>query len=173
MLEKHVYAGADVVLLPLSKTCELCRRPYRGRPHGCPNYDAKPGCPPSAKPLDEVINLDKAVDVVVAPFAIAAYAHHMKRLHPTWTDGQCRNLLRWQGSLTKQLRDFAEERARSRALIAPTPLHVVTVPEAHGVDVTATCEGLDVFLEWPPVNVVYKVMLVGRQTPEQAKGAVT
>lgn len=46
----------------------------------------------------------------------------------------------------------------------------IYVPEACGVDVTATMKLIGIDLEWPPVNVAYQVALVG--TPLQTRPAV-
>jgi hypothetical protein len=142
------------VMLNQEETCRLCQRPYSGHPRGCPNYGSKHGCPPGAAHLDGILDLTKQVALVVAPFDLAGFAKRMTELHPAWTAGMCRNPRYWQAVVVKELRKHA------RFAGGPTR-HVVEVPEAHGVDVTATCASLGIVLEWPPVNIVCKVMLVG------------
>jgi hypothetical protein len=82
----------------------------------------------------------------------------MKEKHPHWTQRQCANCLYWQGRARKQLREkvkkFLKEQNDSRLV----PLYI---PEAMGVNVTATMKSIGIELEWPPVTVTYQVALVG------------
>lgn len=148
----------------------LCLRPYPGHRAGCPNYRRKHGCPPTAPPLDQLIvapgpGQPFRMHIVVQPFDLGGFARMMKDTHQGWSWAQCRNSRYWQATVMKALRKAAYDAAKGpngRYL-----LRVVEVPEAHGVNVTETCRRVGVELEWPPVYVVRKVMLLGfpRDTP--------
>jgi hypothetical protein len=149
-------------LLTKTETCDLCQRPYPGHPHGCPNYAHKQGCPPTTSILPDVLNLRQRIMAFVIPFDLEKFANHMKADHPGWTDKQCRNSRYWQASVVKRLRSTSHDYAQRNGLI------VVEVPEAHGCNVTATLSTFGIELEWPPVRVVRKVMLIGY--PAKRKG---
>lgn len=133
-----------------------CTLPYPGHPKGCPNFGKKDICPPKAPMVENVLNLAEPVWLVAVPFDLAAHVREMGKKHPTWTARQRANLLYWQGSVKKCL---AEE-ARRQAIAKQLPF-VLGCPEACGVDMTRTCADAAIFLEWPPVNTVWKAVLLG------------
>ena len=133
-----------------------CTLPYPGHKNGCPNFGKKSICPPKAPMIERVLNLAEPVWLVAVSFDLAAHVLRMGEKHPDWTMRQRANLLYWQGSVKKRL---AEE-ARLQALAKGLPL-IVGCPEACGVDMTATCSNAGILLEWPPVNTVWKAVLLG------------
>lgn len=135
----------------------LCTKPYKDHPRGCPNYGKKPICPPQAPALGAVFDLTHIVYAVVNRFSLADHAIKMKQRHPNWTERQCRNLLYWQGTARKQLKEgikWAQGRSR-------TPLLPLLIPEATGVNVTRTVAQMNITISWPPIYFAYQVALLG------------
>ncbi len=138
----------------------LCRKPYHGHPKGCPNWGKRATCPPGALLLANILDLRKPIYVIYNRFPFGAHVAKMRAVHPEWSKRQVECCLYWQGTARKQLkarvREFALEHAGYKVLY---------VPEACGVNVTATMRLLDIELEWPPVTVAYQVALAG--TPKE------
>jgi len=134
--------------------------PYPGHPKGCPNWNRRATCPPQAPLLTDLLDLARPVYCVFNRFDLGAHVDRMRRRHPDWSGRQLRCCLYWQGTARKQLRQKV-----SSLLVREPSLLPVYVPEACGVDVTATMASLGIKLEWPPVKVAYQVALVG--TPKQ------
>jgi hypothetical protein len=157
----HVLIPVEPVYDP--KLRRLCRKPYPGHPHGCPARGTKPECPPEAPLLPKILNLDLQTWVIYNQFDLKAHAAEMKAKHPKWTERQCRNLLYWQQTARKQLRTAAIVAISLMAVKIPKDHHieVLYVPEACGLNVTATCESIGLTLTWPPNPYAHQVALVG------------
>lgn len=142
---------------------ELCPRPYRGHPKGCPNYGKRPTCPPASPTIDEVIRLDKPVWAIWNVFGFGAHVWRMRRKHPDWSQRQLECCLYWQGTARKALRREIKAFGDSGAWKASTEndCGVVECPEACGVDLTATMKAIGIVLEWPPKTVAYQIVLAG------------
>lgn len=137
-----------------------CKLPYPGHKKGCPNFGKKKICPPMAPVIEKVLDLGSPVYLLAIPFNLAAHVEKMGALHPDWTMRQRANLLYWQGSVKKKLRETAAYEAIAKRLV------VVGCPEACGVDMTATCAKAGIVLEWPPRNTVWKAVLLGTRSSE-------
>lgn len=133
-----------------------CTLSYPGHPNGCPNFGKKDICPPRAPMIENVLNLAEPVWLVAVPFDLAAHVREMGKRHPDWTPRQRANLLYWQGSVKKRLAEEAKCQAIAKGLRL-----IIGCPEACGVDMTATCAGAGISLEWPPANTVWKAVLIG------------
>lgn len=135
----------------------LCVRPYAGHDKGCPNFGAKPGCPPTAPLLPEHVDLSKKVWAVYNVFPFGEHVEAMRKRHPDWSQRQLECCLYWQGRARHQL-----EVEIAGALRGLGDDHVVLRrPEAVGVNVTATMAQAGVVLEWPPRTRTVQVALVG------------
>jgi len=81
----------------------------------------------------------------------------MRSIHPLWTEPQVRCCLYWQGGARKQLQleiyKFRQDHPNQK---------ILKIPEATGVNVTATMERLGITLEWPPENFTYQVAIAGK-----------
>lgn len=155
-----MFRQVKLVLDP--KMRELCYRPYYNHPKGCPNYGKRSSCPPKAPMLNEIMDLSKPVWAVWEIFDLAAHRERMRAKHPHWSKRQLDCCLYWQGTLLKDLRCEVANFCTMRLLYKLSEsLEVLYRPEANGVNVTATLEGIDVKLEWPPEKIVHKVALVG------------
>lgn len=133
--------------------CKACLRPYPGHPKGCPNYGKRDTCPPKALLLDDTYDLHEGVVCVYNRFDLRAHVEKMRTNNPTWTERQLYCCLYWQGTARKQLRAQMNQylSGNSRGLVP------VYVPEACGVDVTATVLQAGIELEWPPRNFAYQI----------------
>jgi hypothetical protein len=138
---------------------ELCSRRYPNHTRGCPNHGKRETCPPKAEIWTPEF-LDAHTWVVIwNVFDFGAHIEKMKERHWDWTARKLANCLYWQGTARKQLR---ERIYRYLEMIGPPLPWVETIPEAHGVNVTATMkEKLGIELEWPPKTVTYQVALLG------------
>jgi len=135
---------------------KLCTRRYPGHPRGCPNFGKRDSCPPQAPLINETLDLTQPVWVIYNDFDLASHVAKMRARHPNWTERQMYCLLYWQPTARKHLRAVIEEFLQQHP-----GLLVVSTPEAQGVDVTSTMRGVGIYLEWPPRNVAYQVVLAG------------
>lgn len=136
----------------------LCIEAYPGHKNGCPNYNKKLGCPPAAPRIQDIIWLDRPVVAIWVEFDLARHRKRMLTKHPKWSRRQADCCLYWQNGVRRDLRIDANEWLRYQA---DPYLIIVDCPEANGVDVTATMRTAGIELEWPPVNIVRKVVLCG------------
>jgi len=97
--------------------------------------------------------------IVVQNFDLEAHVKRMKERHPEWTDKQCQNLLYWQKSVVKKLKEKATAFLESQS----DDLILLEVPEANGVDLFKTCENIGIFLERNPKKIVRKMMIIGKR----------
>lgn len=171
-----------------SKVRALCARPYEGHPKGCPNVGQRDTCPPKARLLAELLDLDRPVFAVWSVFDLGVHVERMRATHPGWSERQLRCCLYWQAGARKVLRAEIQAFLRDRGASAhpepriraasssmvwwdppfsdwpPQPwLRVLTCPEACGVDVTATMKRIGIELQWPPKTLAYQVALVGTE----------
>lgn len=128
-----------------------CRLPYSGHPKGCPNFPECPDARPDFLYASEVWTHWYAL---VEEFDLSAHALRMRRIHPTWTERQCRNLLYWQGRVRKTLFQKAWGAFRDGDII-------LDIPEACGVNVFETMAKAGINIEKHP-DIVRKVMLIGK-----------
>lgn len=115
------------------KTGEWCQISYPGHPKGCPNYGRK-GCPPDAPFITEIMDLRRPVYIAFSEFNVYMHMCKMHKKHPDWSERQLRNVLYWQGTSRKQMR----QRAKIAQFYGGGDV-VLACPEAHGVNVYATC----------------------------------
>jgi hypothetical protein len=143
---------------------DLCMHPFYGHSHGCPNYGRKIGCPPNQSLIDKVLDFENELYAIYTAFRVGEFAQRMRDLHPEWSQQprQWYNPRRWQPTSRKQhqneLITFLREYRN---------MTVITVPEAHGINVTDLLSKLGITLnwEWPPKhaldNLVYTVSIAG------------
>jgi len=115
------------------KTGDWCRYPYPGHPKSCPKY-GKEGCPPDAPFITEIMDLRRPAYIAFSEFNLSAHISKMEAKFPKWTDRQLRNVLYWQETSRKQMR----QRAKIAQFYSGAGV-VLTCPEGHGVNVYATC----------------------------------
>lgn len=123
-----------VQIITSRKTGEWCKRPYPNHPKGCPNY-GREGCPPDAPFIAEIMDLRRPIYIAFSEFYLPAHVEKMKKTHPNWTERQLKNVLYWQNTSRKQMR----QRAKLAQFLQGGDL-VLTCPEAHGVNVYSTCK---------------------------------
>ena len=132
---------------------KLCSWPYPNHKKGCPNFGKKKGCPP-CKLFDEVYELGRPVYAVYTTFNFFAHVERMRYKHPEWSKRQLEWCLYWQGTARKGLREDI-----ARFTKAFPGMEIIMVPEAMGVNVTATLARVRVHLEWPPEKWTHQVAL--------------
>ena len=134
---------------------KLCVKPYHNHKFGCPNWNKREGCPPKAKKFEDIVDMQKPIYCIWNKFDLGRHIEKMRVAHPKWSKYQLRCCLYWQGTARKQLRKSIERHKRFFSGI------VLTVPEAHGVNVTETMKRLGIELEWPPEKYAYQIALAG------------
>jgi len=145
----------------IHSTHNLCIRPYPNHKKGCPNYGKKKGCPPGIPIFDSVYDLSKPVYAIYNKFNFKEHVDRMKEKHPDWSKRQLECCLYWQGAARKELN--TEIKIFHGAMLgwAGVDYNICTCPEALGINVTETMKKVGIILEWPPVNVVYKIAVAG------------
>lgn len=138
---------------------DLCYRPYRGHSKGCPNFGKRKSCPPQCSIVEYIINLECSTYAIWNIFDLAEHMERMKRLHPGWSHWQLICCLYWQPKARKALNEEIEK----FRLIYPD-LTVIKCPEAMGINVTKTMEGIGEILEWPPLIKTYQIAIAGMST---------
>ena len=137
---------------------ELCTEPYPGHPRGCPNWGKRATCPPRSPLLPEFFDLSEPTFVIWNAFDLATHARRMRDRHPTWSDRQVYCCLYWQPKARKQLREHVRAFAKQHRGMSVSP-----VPEAMGVNVTATMKVAGIELEWPPRKIACQVAIAGKR----------
>jgi hypothetical protein len=134
----------------------LCKTPYYNHPKGCPNFNYKEGCPPTAPFFDKVFDLNQPIYAIINEFDIGTHIETMKNKHPKWLEHQCRCVLYWQAGARKKLKEQCVKFLKSYK-----GYHITTNPEGMGVNVTETLRQVGIELEWMPVKVARQVALAG------------
>lgn len=139
----------------------LCLRPYPNHKKGCPNFGKKKGCPPGVPKFDVFYDLSKPTYAIYNVFDFKGHIERMREKHPGWSKRQLECCLYWQGTARKALN--TKIKIFHGAMLGSTgaDYSITTVPEAMGVNVTETMKKVGIELEWPPVNVVYKIAFAG------------
>lgn len=137
---------------------ELCQQSYNDHPNGCPNYGKKDTCPPKTKMFYEIFDVDYPVFAIVSFFDLKSHVEKMKIKHPMWSERQLASSRFWQGKVRKDLRGEI-----NKFLEAHKDYGVTNCPEGLGVDVTETLKSADIYLEWPPRDVVCQVALAAKE----------
>lgn len=136
----------------------LCAAEYKNHKKGCPNYGKRKDCPPNVPMFDQVFDTSKPIYAIYYKFDLAGHVERMRLKHPDWTEAQLLNVLYWQGTAKKSLKnritDFNE-------LFRKEGYYSTTSPEAMGVDVTLTMKNAGISLEWPTRKNVYKIAFAG------------
>jgi hypothetical protein len=153
------------------KVRALCVRPYPGHPKGCPNFNYKKGCPPTAFRAWEIFNFDMPSFFIVNRFDFGEHVEKMRRAHPDWSKRQIECCLYWQSSARKQLTaeierfeglyTHAADAALGKKRDACTPMRyqIERCPEAMGINVTESMKQVGIELEWPPKRWAYQIAL--------------
>lgn len=136
----------------------LCVKFYKNHKKGCPNYGKKNECPPNAPMFDQVFNLNNPIYAIYSTYDLNAHVQKMHEKHPTWTEAQLLNVLYWQGTARKNLKQKILE---FNKLFKDKGYFITTSPEAMGVDVTHTLQNVGISLEWPARKQVYKIAMAG------------
>lgn len=136
----------------------LCLKPYPGHQNGCPNYGKKAECPPHVQKFEEIFDLTKPIYAIINTFDYKTHTDQMRELHPMWSEKQINSFFYWQRKAKSQL-----SIGIAQFLAEHVSYHIITCPEALGVDVIKTLADNGINLEWPPKTVTYQVAIAGIQ----------
>ena len=140
---------------------QICKKPYFNHKHGCPNYGKRPTCPPFAPLVYDFFDMSKPILAVWVALDLELHREKIRIKHKDWSKRQLDCCLYWQGTLLKRLRRDVEYNLHRHLFNNAEHLIVTYVPEAMGVNVTATMMEVGVVLEWPPEKTVIKVAFIG------------
>jgi hypothetical protein len=134
----------------------MCKLPYAGHPHGCPNFGVKFGCPPSAPKLADVYNLSLPCWCIINSFDLTSHVGKLRLKYPAWSHRQLYCCLYWQPTARKALATMVS------GFKSQYPEYLVSLcPEALGLDVSATLANSGVNLEWPVHTKALQVAFAG------------
>ena len=91
------------------KVRALCVRPYPGHSKGCPQFNKKEGCPPSAKFFEDVYDMNEPIFAIWNIFDLGTHVEKMKLKHHDWSDRQLKCCLYWQPGARKHLLEKIKE----------------------------------------------------------------
>jgi len=135
-----------------------CQLPYPGHPKGCPNFNKKEGCPPNVELFLETYQ--PPYYLITEIFDIESHIKKMKTRHPEWSERQCRNLLYWQKSVNKKLKDKSK---RYLSSLDDDSMELIEIPEATGINIFQTCNNVGITIEKNPRKQVIKIMLIAKK----------
>ena len=115
------------------KAGQWCQIPYPNHLKGCPNYGRK-GCPPNTPFITEVLDLRQPIYIAFSEFDLDYHVKIMRIKHPLWSERHLRNVLYWQNTSRKQMR----QRARIARFVTGADI-IIDCPEGMGVNVYVTC----------------------------------
>ena len=133
-------------------TKEWCKLPYPNHKKGCPNYGKK-DCPPKADFFKNIIK--SPFKLVAVNFNLEEHAKKIKEKHPNWSDRKARCVLYWQKKIDKKLKQECEKIKDDNIILYR--------PEAHGVNLFATCKSIGLILERNPKKYVWKMAILGKK----------
>ncbi len=161
-----------------------CCIPYPGNPDGCPAvYTTKRRIPLEQCPFDAPYLLDfvdlsayerkdprcsevlvlkdgfePSIWLLVRRFDLEGQRLRMKKKHGDWSDKMCRNSRYWQ----KRVRRNLKADSNSLKWRIPFPTVMIIRPEAHGVNLFATCRHHGLTLKPNPLEEAYLMYMVAR-----------
>ena len=131
---------SDIVLQDHDTILRWCNLPYPRHKNGCPNSE---DCWCFENDMREALKDTFQVVFAWVEWDIDQYEERMRELHPKWTKTQCRNLLYWQSSLRKKLRENVEN------YVGDVPCEVFYGAEGGGINFYRTMRKLGVRLDMP------------------------
>lgn len=147
-----------------NKISEWCQLPYPRHPKGCPNYNKSDKCPPKAKPLGEIFDLNKDCYLIIYKFNLKKHIDYMRDRNPKLTNNQAKCVLYFQNRVRKEMKwAFRILLQSDRELIYND------IPEAHGVNVIKTLRRMNVNIEIKPKKYIHKVAIVGYPNKDNLK----
>ena len=165
VVDSLIRGKTDNAIIPLnviyiderSRDGTWCCAPYPNHPKGCPNFGKRDSCPPHAPKYEDIVDDSAPVFAVIVRFDLVKHAQRMLDRHSHWSRKQCRNVLYWQNTVKKKLRNKSYD---LQSVL--DGYEVLEIPEANGVNVFKTMAKHGLMLKHDP-DIVYKVMLVGNK----------
>jgi predicted metal-binding protein len=145
------------------KTRKWCRLPYPGHRSGCPNVGKSDTCPLACGYREEVMEKYNIFTLVYATFDFKTYKKMRKKQHPEWSEKQVKNVLYWQGSVKKLLKEYIKKNhdgMYDELFGAGSGFWGKPSMEAAGIYVLGTLKKNDIPFEVKPENVTVMVSLL-------------
>jgi len=124
----------NIVTVPLKIARKWCTMAYPRHKKGCPNYHKCKNSRRHRIELRDEFDLTAPIYIVWVGFSLDAHEARMQNKHPDWTEAQCRNLMYWQPSVDRQLKDRVNKVAYENELYGYSPVY-----EGYGLNVFLTC----------------------------------
>lgn len=141
-----------------------CVLEYKNHKKGCPNYGKKMSCPPIVPMFDQIFDISQPIYAIFSKYDLSSHVEKMRIRHPEWSETQLLNVLYWQGTARKNLKNKINDFNKS---FREKGYYSTLLPEAMGVNVTMTLKNAGIALEWPARKVVYKVAFAGVPLSEE------
>ena len=138
----------------------MCIRPYKGHPHGCPNFGKLPTCPPNNPCMyDEIFDVSDVYAVVTA-YNLYDHYEKMRKNNPGLAEGQIRNKMYWQHTDMKNndiaIAEFYRENPQLNDYVSTRFL------ECMGVQVIDTMKEVGIDIAFPVKEYTYRVAFLTR-----------
>lgn len=109
-IELRQIDSATIKFVPKTTIERLCRMPYPGHKHGCPNH-----CP--IEDRSDILQKYFNFILVLARYDLQAHKDQMKAQHPLWSDRMQGNCLHWQGHVKRVLKEAMIANSRKGDLL--------------------------------------------------------
>lgn len=134
-----------------------CSLPYYEK-KGCPNVGKRCDCPPNTPFFEDYFDMNKNIYAIITTFNIKNHIKKMKSKHKHWSIRQCKNVIYWQGTVKRKLKEEMKRVMKEKGLNIMT-----TKPEAYGVNVIRTIKRLGIPIRPKPKDIVYFVGFIGNE----------
>jgi hypothetical protein len=150
------------------KVRALCTCPYEDHPKGCPLLGKKSYCPPLASLFNK--KYQEGVYIMAYGMDLSQFLSQRSMVHPDWTPRACLNLRHWQGAMWADLLKKSTAIQKKEGQLKGFEL--ITNPEAMGVNLFETVDGVGLKLNRNPLGLalkgipevwVYKIALLARR----------
>ncbi len=135
----------------------MCKRPFPGYPHGCPQFGKNESCPPIMKLIDQVIDLEKDVYVIATEFDVRNFVEEKNG------DEKFFDRKYWIDAANAEHKKEADKQLKK---LGKNNLLWLSCPEGAGVEIASLTKQAKIELDWswPPKNgIVWLVSLAGEK----------
>ncbi|NHI94955.1 MAG: hypothetical protein EAX96_20870 [Candidatus Lokiarchaeota archaeon] len=109
---KHEEINPNTIIFykPVRSFCKLkYRKNDKNKLKTCPNHGKNPLCPPLSKYREDILKKYDKFILVWIRFDFITWKEQREEKHPGWTPGMVANLLHYQKSLKKLLKDYIKK----------------------------------------------------------------
>lgn len=161
-LHHKVVFPHDIIFTP--KTKLWCQLPYPNHPHGCPNYNKSPLCPPNSPEftMDSLYGYKKLI-LLWVEFNFNQYKQEMGKKHPSFSQKQVECCLYYQNTLKNMLKLEITKYSPSLILGCGSGFGSCYSMESVGINVMMTLKKLQIPFEVKPKTKILLCTLLGLQ----------